>query len=42
MPGEMPDTGMGGLAPVASIPVGNAFAGSAMLLGAGYVVIRRR
>ena len=41
MPEEMPDTGAGGLAAGATIPVGNA-AGLTMLLGAGYAVIRKR
>jgi len=39
---EMPDAGAGGLAPGASIPVGNAAAGLMMLVGAGYAVLRRR
>ncbi len=38
----MPNTGAGGLAPGASIPVGNEAAGLAMLVGAGYTVLRRR
>ena len=42
VPGEMPDTGMGGLAGGATIPVGNVAAGLAMLAGAGYAVLRRR
>jgi hypothetical protein len=42
MPGEMPDTGMGGLATGATIPAGNAAAGLTMLVGAGYAVLRRR
>ena len=41
-PEEMPETGAGGLAPVAPIPVGNAVAGLAMLIGAGFAVLRRR
>ena len=42
MPGEMPDTGMGGLATGATIPAGNAVAGLAMFIGAGYAVVQRR
>ena len=42
MPGEMPDTGMGGLATGATIPVANVAAGLTMLVGAGYGVLRRR
>jgi hypothetical protein len=42
MPEELPDTGMGGLAPGATIPVGNAAAGLAMLGGACYAAVRRR
>jgi hypothetical protein len=42
MPDELPDTGAGGLAAGARIPVGNAPAGLAMLVGAGYAVLRRR
>lgn len=42
MPEELPDTGAGGLATGASIPVGNAAAGLTMLVGAGYAVLRRR
>lgn len=41
-PEETPETGAGGLAPGTSIPVGNAAAGLAMLVGAGYAVVRRR
>lgn len=41
-PEEMPDTGAGGLATGATIPVGNAAAGLAMLIGAGYAVLRQR
>ncbi len=39
---EMPQTGAGGLAGGASMPVGNAATGLAMLVGAGYAVLRRR
>ena len=42
MPDELPDTGAGGLAAGATIPVGNAAAGLAMLVGAGFAVLRRR
>ncbi len=42
MPGEMPETGAGGLAPGVTIPVGNAAAALTMLVGASYVVLRRR
>ena len=42
MPGEMPDTGAGGIATASTIPVGTAAAGMAMLSGAGYAVLRRR
>ena len=41
-PAEMPDSGSGGLAAGATIPVGNAAAGLTMLVGAGYAVLRRR
>ena len=41
MPEEMPETGAGGLAAGAAIPVANA-AGLTMLVGAGYAVLRRR
>lgn len=39
---EMPDTGAGGLAPGATIPVGTAAAGLTMLVGAGFAVLRQR
>ena len=42
LPGELPDTGAGGLAAGASLLIGNAAVGLVMLLGAGYAVIRRR
>jgi len=42
MPEELPETGVGGLSPSATIPVGNAAAGLTMLIGAGYAVLRRR
>ncbi len=41
-PEETPETGAGGLAPRTSIPVGSAAAGLAVLVGAGYAVVRRR
>ena len=42
MPEKLPDTGAGGLAPGATIPVGNATTGLMMLGGACYAVLRRR
>jgi hypothetical protein len=42
MPENMPETGVGGLAPGAAIPVGNAAAGLMLVFGAGYVVLRRQ
>lgn len=42
MPEEMPDTGAGGLATGATIPVGNAVARLTMLVGAACAIRRRR
>jgi hypothetical protein len=41
MPEELPDTGAGGLARGATLPLSNAAAGLTMLMGAGYTVLRR-
>ena len=41
MPEELPDTGAGGLAPGAAIPVGTT-APALLLLGAGYTAFKRR
>jgi hypothetical protein len=42
MPEELPETGAGGLASGATIPVGNAAAGLVVLVGASYALLRRR
>ncbi len=42
MPGEMPDTGAGGLATGASVPWGSLGLMTSGLLAAGYALIRRR
>ncbi len=42
IPDEVPNTGVGGLASGATIPVGNLAAAFTMLIGAGYTVLRRR
>lgn len=42
IPEEVPETGAGGLATGSTIPIGNAVAGLAMLLGTGYAMLQRR
>jgi hypothetical protein len=42
MPKTLPHTGAGGLTPAATFPFGNAAAAFAMLIGAGYAVLRHR
>ena len=41
VPDRLPETGAGGLAPNATISISNAIAALALLVGAGYTVVRR-